>query len=108
MNEKYFPKRYRFILASSIIEDAHKLVDCIEAANAYPITEEYIKRRRLCQKESYIRTENLFRKFILAENLGFTIPEGTLKELGEMLIKQETLIKKWTESDKDRLQTVTP
>ena len=104
MNEKYFPKRYRFILTTSIIEDAHKLVDYIEAANTLPLTEDFIKRRLTYQKEALIRIENLFRKFILAEELGFTIPESTLVELGESLEREEALIKSWIESDKKRIK----
>ena len=104
MNEKYFPKRYRFILTTSIIEDAHKLVDYIEAANTLPLAEDFYKRRLTYQKEALIRIENLFRKFILAEELGFTIPESTLVELGESLEREETLIKSWIESDKKRIK----
>lgn len=104
MNEKYFPKRYRFILTTNIIEDAHKMVDYIEAANIIPLTEEFSKRRRLYQKEALIRIENLFRKIILAEDLGFTIPEATLTELGEALNKEESLIKNWMESDRSRIK----
>ena len=104
MNEKYFPKRYRFILTTNIIEDAHKMVDYIEAANMIPLTEEFSKRRRLYQKEALIRIENLFRKIILAEDLGFTIPEATLTELGEALSKEESLIKNWMESDRSRMK----
>ena len=104
MNEKYFPKRYRFILTTNIIEDAHKMVDYIEAANVIPLSDEYVKRRRMYQKESIIKVENLFRKLILAEELGFTIPEATLIELGEALNKEESLIKNWIESDKTRIK----
>lgn len=104
MNEKYFPKRYRFILTTDIIEDAHKMVDYIEAANMIPLTEEFSKRRRLYQKEALIRIENLFRKIVLAEDLGFTIPEATLTELGEALNKEESLIKNWMESDRSRIK----
>lgn len=104
MNEKYFPKRYRFILTTNIIEDAHKMVDYIEAANMIPLTEEFSKRRRLYQKEALIRIENLFRKIILAEDLGFSIPEATLTELGEALNKEESLIKNWMESDRSRIK----
>ena len=104
MNEKYFPKRYRFILTTNIIEDAHKMVDYIEAANMIPLTEEFSKRRRLYQKEALIRIENLFRKIILAEDLGFTIPEATLTELGEALNKEESLIKNWMDSDRSRIK----
>ena len=104
MNEKYFPKRYRFILTTNIVEDAHKMVDYIEAANMIPLTEEFSKRRRLYQKEALIRIENLFRKIILAEDLGFSIPEATLTELGEALNKEESLIKNWMESDRSRIK----
>lgn len=104
MNEKYFPKRYRFILTTSIIEDAHKLVDYIEAANRTDLTPEFIKRRITYQKEALTRIDFLLRKLILAEELGFTIPEGTLTEIGEMLLKEEKLIKNWIESDKVRMK----
>lgn len=104
MNEKYFPKRYRFILTTSIIEDVHKLVDYIEAANRTDLTPEFIKRRITYQKEALTRIDFLLRKLILAEELGFTIPEGTLTEIGEMLLKEEKLIKNWIESDKVRMK----
>ena len=104
MNEKYFPKRYRFILTTSIIEDVHKLVDYIEAANRTDLTPEFIKRRITYQKEALTRIDFLLRKLILAEELGFTIPEGTLTEIGEMLLKEEKLIKNWIESDKARMK----
>ena len=104
MNEKYFPKRYRFILTTSIIEDAHKLVDYIEAANILPLNEAFYKRRLTYQKEALSKVDALFRKFMLAEEIGFSIPEGILQELGESLSKEEALIKKWVESDKARIK----
>ena len=105
MNEKYFPKRYRFILTMDIIQDAHKLADYIEAANKLELTEATSKRRLMYQKEAIVRIEYILRKFILAEELGFTIPEASLKELGEDLVKEEKLIKNWIESDRVRLNS---
>ena len=105
MNEKYFPKRYRFILTMDIIQDAHKLADYIEAANKLELTEVTSKRRLMYQKEALVRIEYILRKFILAEELGFTIPEASLKELGEDLVKEEKLIKNWIESDIVRLNS---
>ena len=104
MNEKYFPKRYRFILTTDIIQDAHRLVDYIEAANTLPLTEDLYKRRLMYQKEALIRIENIFRKMVLAEELGFTIPEAILIEMGEALSKEEGLIKNWIESDRTRIK----
>ncbi|MBP3781772.1 MAG: hypothetical protein J6I68_00830 [Butyrivibrio sp.] len=103
MNEKYFPKRYRFILTMNIVEDAHKMVDFIEAANNMPFNKEFYKRRLTYQREAYARVEHLFRKFMLAERLGFTLPEGILIEIGDKLQKQEKLIANWIDSDKKRL-----
>ena len=105
MNEKYFSKRYRFILTVDIIQDAHKLADYIEAANKLDLTEATSKRRLMYQKEAIVRIEYILRKFILAEELGFTIPEASLKELGEDLVKEEKLIKNWIESDRVRLNS---
>lgn len=105
MNEKYFPKRYRFILTMDIIQDAHKLADYIEAANKLELTEVTSKRRLMYQKEALVRIEYILRKFILAEELEFTIPEASLKELGEDLVKEEKLIKNWIESDRVRLNS---
>lgn len=105
MNEKYFPKRYRFILTTDIIQDAHRLADYIEAANKLDLTEVTSKRRLMYQKEALVRIEYILRKFILAEELGFTIPESSLKELGEDLLKEEKLIKNWIESDRVRLNS---
>ena len=105
MNEKYFPKRYRFILTTAIIEDAHKLADYIEAANKTDLTAEFARRRLSYQKEALIRIEFIFRKLILAQELGFAIPEGVLLELGEMLQKEERSIKNWIESDKTRMKS---
>ena len=105
MNEKYFPKRYRFILTMDIIQDAHKLADYIEAANKLELTEATSKRRLMYQKEALVRIEYILRKFILAGELGFTIPEASLKELGEDLVKEEKLIKNWIESDRVRLNS---
>ena len=105
MNEKYFPKRYRFILTMDIIQDAHKLADYIEAANKLELTEVTSKRRLMYQKEALVRIEYILRKFILAEELGFTIPEASLKELGEDLVKEEKLIMNWIESDRVRLNS---
>lgn len=105
MNEKYFPKRYRFILTMDIIQDAHKLADYIEAANKLELTEVTSKRRLMYQKEAIVRIEYILRKFILAEELGFTIPEASLKELGEDLVKEEKLIMNWIESDRVRLNS---
>lgn len=103
MNEKYFPKRYRFVLTMHIIEDAHKMVDYIEAANNTPNDTDFHKRRLTYQREAYIKAEALLRKFALAEELGFTIPDGILTELGTMLTREESLIQNWIKSDKKKL-----
>ncbi len=104
MNEKYFPKRYRFILVMDIVEDAHRLADFVEAANKIDLNETFYKRRLTYQKEALIKVEHLMRKFMLAEELKLTIPEGTIREIGEALIKEDKLIRNWIESDKMRLK----
>lgn len=104
MNEKYFPKRYRFTLAQQIVDDANKMVDSIVTANALPLNEENLSLRQRYQKAAYIKCEQLLRKFDLAERLSFQIPEGILEEIIGELIAEEKRITEWTKSDKERLK----
>ena len=103
MNEKYFPKRYRFTMTTQIIEDAGKLSDYVTAANALPLTQEFIKLRRRYQKEAYIRCECLLRRFDLAERLHFQIPAGVLENVIGELVAEEKGITEWVKADRERL-----
>ena len=105
MNDKYFPKRYRHVISSDVIHDAHKLVDHIDAANLLPLNEIFYIDRQKHQKKALIRINYIYRKIILGELLGFKIPESFLYELGKALQKEEALIKKWIESDKVRIES---
>ena len=103
MNEKYFPKRYRFTMTTQIIEDAGKLADYVTAANALPLTEEFVKLRRRYQKEAYIRCECLLRRFDLAERMHFQIPDGVLTNVIGELVAEEKGITEWVKADKERM-----
>lgn len=104
MNEKYFPKRYRFTLVAGIIEDARKMVDYVTAANALPLTDEFIGLRRRYQKEAYIKCECLLRKFDMAERLHLQIAEGALENVIGQLIDEEKGITEWAKSDRERMK----
>ena len=103
MNEKYFPKRYRFTVAQSIIESVQKMGDYITIANRLPVYRDCIAEREKNQRYAFAMCEVLLRKLDLAERLGFSIPEGLLTELVRDIDKEEKSIKGWIASDKKRL-----
>jgi hypothetical protein len=104
MNEKYFPKRYRFVLTTDLLDDAHKMVDYLEAANLLPLNPTFAERRETYARYAYIKCENILRKFDLAENLGLPIPNGTMVDIITRMVNEETLINNWIKSDNERLK----
>ena len=104
MNEKYFPKRYRFVLTTDLLDDTHKMVDYLEAANLLPLNPKYAEKRETYARYAYIKCENILRKFDLAENLGLPIPNGTMVDIIQRMVNEEALINNWIKSDNERLK----
>lgn len=104
MNEKYFPKRYRYTVAQSLIESVQKMGDYITIANRLPVNGDYIEEREKNQRYAYAMCEVILRKLDLAERLGFSIPEGLLVELVRDIDKEEKSLKGWMQSDRKRVQ----
>ena len=104
MNEKYFPKRYRFTVAQSIIEITQKMGDYVTYANSLPLKPEYKEERELNQRRAMAMCEIILRKLDLSERLGFSIPDGLLEETVRMIDREEKALKRWIASDNSRLK----
>ncbi len=102
MNEKYYPKRYRYTISQSLIDSALRMSDYITAANALPNNEQHREQREKYQQNAYMMCEVILRKLDLSERLEFSIPEGLLTEIIEMILKEEKAITGWINASKKK------
>ena len=81
MNEKYFPKRARFIIANKLIDSIMNVSANFFAANAiYPNNEEKLKIREQYQIIGKSNLSALEHQLNVANQL-FNIPDGVLNEI---------------------------
>ena len=81
MNEKYFPKRARFIIANKLIDSIMNVSANFFAANAiYPNNEEKLKIREQYQIIGKANLSALEHQLNVANQL-FNIPDGVLNEI---------------------------
>ena len=81
MNEKYFPKRARFIITNKLIDSVMNVSANFFAANAiYPNNEEKLKIREQYQIIGKANLSALEHQLNVANQL-FNIPDGVLNEI---------------------------
>ena len=84
MNEKYFPKRARFIITNKLIDSVMNVSSNFFAANAiYPNNEEKLKIREQYQIIGKANLSALEHQLNVANQL-FNIPDGVLNEIFDL------------------------
>jgi hypothetical protein len=101
MTEKYVPKRWRPVFTFPGIDLARRLMEEITAANTiYPTTEAELAQRRAHQNEAIIACEQIVSHIqFMIETLD-TVKVCDFQVLGDMLFKEEALLKAWRRQNK--------
>lgn len=101
-NEKYFPKRIRWISTYDIVKYTYKLVDSIVFANAIKVeNEEDFKRRYNFQKTAYELTFVLVNRINLAY-MEQNIDGHKMEVWSEKIYAVQYLLRNWISKDKER------
>ena len=105
-NEKYFPKRDRWIMTQHIVHEALDVLCCVKRANAVNVAtwEDYIYRRAQ-QVEAYSHAEALLTLLDVAY-CTLCIENDRIEFWTGQIIETENLIKKWRESDRKRYKAI--
>lgn len=105
-NEKYFPKRDRWIMTQHIVHEALDVLCCIKRANAVNVaTWEDYKYRRAQQVEAYSHAEALLTLLDVAY-ITLCIESQRIEFWTGQIISVENLLKKWRESDRKRYKSI--
>ena len=98
MNEKYFPKRARFIITNQIIDSVMSMAKNMNIANSiFPNTEEKVKIREQYQYIGRGNLNSLESQLNLANKL-FNIPSGVLDEIFVILKEIKSRYSNWVKS----------
>lgn len=101
-NEKYFPKRDRWIMTQHIVHEALDVLCCVKRANAVEVkTWEDYRYRRAQQVEAYSHAEALLTLLDVAY-ITLCIESERIEFWTGQIVSVENLIKKWRESDRKR------
>ena len=105
-NEKYFPKRDRWIMTQHIVHEALDVLCCVKRANAVQVvTMDDYKYRRSQQVEAYSHAEALLSLLDVAY-MTLCIEDERIEFWTGQVVSVETLLKKWRESDRKRFRAV--
>lgn len=105
-NEKYFPKRDRWIMTQHIVHEALDVLTCIKRANAVNVaTWDDYRYRRAQQVEAYSHAEALLTLLDVAY-LTLSIESDRIEFWTGQIISTENLLKKWRESDRKRYKAI--
>lgn len=98
MNEKYFPKRARFIITNQIIDSVMSMANNMNIANSiFPNTEEKVRIREQYQYIGRGNLNSLESQLNLANKL-FNIPSGVLDEIFVILKEIKSRYSNWVKS----------
>ena len=107
MNDRYVPKRWRYINGKPAIDYARAIMDCISDSNDIFLnkeqTPERLSARALLQEKalSYCNKLQLQLMDIIAECEGAT--DDNMREVTDLLSDLIGKIIKWNKSDNDRI-----
>ena len=105
-NEKYFPKRDRWIMTQHIVHEALDILCCVKRANAVQVaTWDDYKYRRAQQVEAYSHAEALLTLLDVAY-ITLCIENDRIEFWTGQIISVENLLKKWRESDRKRYKAI--
>lgn len=98
MNEKYFPKRARYIITNELIKSAMSVSKGFYAANEiYPSSEEKLKIRESYQIYGKSNLGALKHQLNVAHRL-FNIPDGVLNEIFDFISQIDKKYNNWFKS----------
>lgn len=100
MNEKNVPKKYRYVYAIPILNTIRKMQNHIVAANTiYPVNEKELERRREEQQRAINACEVIIQE-LQRMVLVLPIDVDKLDSVGERLIGESALLRKWRKASK--------
>lgn len=95
MNEKKFPKKWRYILIQDAILKANELLDNVVAAhNIFPTTEERLKQRKQSLYNAVINCYQLENKLLCMVRTINGVTAETVSNITSLLLDEITLLKK--------------
>ena len=98
MNEKYFPKRARFIITNKLIDSAMNVSANFNAANAiFPNTEEKLKLREQYQTIGKANISGLEHQLNLSVKL-FNIPSAVMDDIFSQVSEMKKMYSNWVKS----------
>ena len=98
MNEKYFPKRARFIITNKLIDSAMNISTNFNAANAiFPNTEEKLKLRVQYQTIGKANISVLEHQLNLSVKL-FNIPSAVMDDIFSQVSEMKKMYSNWVKS----------
>ena len=104
MNEKYFPKRARFVISNRIVDLAMAVSENFDTANGiFPNSEDNLKTRERFQVIGFAKFKALNRQLNTAYLL-FNIPSGVMDEVFDLTSQIEKKYKNWFKSGRKVLK----
>ena len=104
MNEKYYPKRARFIITNKLIESAMNVSSNFNAANSiFPNTEEKLKIREQYQTIGKANLVILEHQLNLSKRL-FNIPSTVLDEIFLIILDIKKMYSNWVKASRKILK----
>lgn len=108
MNDKYVPKKWRFVFTYPTIELIKQLFnDIIEANDLYPYTDEVVERRKLIQSRTIDDCEKIYEQLqYMLTTLSYRSIDADhpiarqLLNVFDLLDIEEKLLKAWRRSTK--------
>lgn len=98
-NEKNFPKRYRWCITNTIVQESKQILRTLTFANSLRIDSEDESRKRvMMQREALAHTFCLLTEINIAYKL-FGIQESRIKCWVALIMEIQRLIKAWIKSD---------
>ena len=98
MNEKYFPKRARFIITNKLIDSVMNISANFNAANAiFPNTEEKLKLREQYQTIGKVNISVLEHQLNLSVKL-FNIPSAVMDDIFSQVSEMKKMYSNWVKS----------
>ena len=104
MNEKYFPKRARFVISNRLVDLAMDVSEKFDGANAiFPSTEKYLTDREELQvlgKSSFVS----LKKQLNVAYMLFNIPSGVMSEVFDLTSSIDSKYNNWFKSGRKVLK----
>lgn len=101
MAEGHIPKRWRPVFTFPGIDLARRLMEEVTAANTiYPTTEAELAQRRAHQNEAIVVCEQIVGHIQFMIDTLDTVHVSDFEYIGEMIFKEEALLKAWRKQNR--------